>query len=129
MVQSYLSVADFTQILNNYAGRTVSLIKRTLSTDNITGEEIFSDGTPANITCYFLKQTQRWEFDKIGKIEGGDAVLLAYYSDGLKKDDKIVADGEEYVIRNIINVPGVFDVTGNPTFVYSYSNLFKVENS
>lgn len=122
--QSLLSVTDFDNILNDYFGRTVTHTPRTKSISNISGQESFVDGTPASIKCFFMKYNQPWVFDKVAQIEGGDAILLAKIADSVSKDDLITAEGEKYICQDIINVPGVFDSTTDPTFIYTVVNLF-----
>jgi len=122
--QSLLSADDFDRILNDYFGRNVSHTPRTQSVSNITGEESFTEGSATDVFSYFLKRDQPWTFDKASNIEGGDAVLLAKYTDAVEKDDLIAADGETYVVHDVINVPGVFNEDGSVELIYSYCNLF-----
>lgn len=125
MAQSYLTVNDFDAILDNYSGRLVAHTPRTITPDNLTGDETAADGSTANIKCHFLKREQKWWFDKVAKIEGGHASLLSKTADDVQIDDKIVADGETFLVKDVIKVPGVFDSTSlTPTIVYYFCNLF-----
>lgn len=130
MAQRFLSVADFDSILDAYSGRLVVHTPRTRTLDGFSGGESFSNGTPANIKCHFFRQSQKWMFDKAAMIEGGDAVVLIKAADAAAENNLITADGVVYVIKNFINVPGVFDSTSlTPTMVYSYCNLFIYDES
>ena len=42
----------------------------------ITGDEILVEGTSTTITAYIVRKKQDWTFDKEGKIEGGNGILM-----------------------------------------------------
>ena len=128
MTQRVLSVADFDSILDNYAGRqlTHTPVVRTIS--NITGQETLGDGTPKTLKAYFMRTSQKWDFEKMGFLEKGDAVALTKYADGVVKNDKITVEGNKYRVREAYNVPGTFDSTGSgTTMTYTACNLFLIE--
>ena len=129
MVQRYLSVTDFDNILNNYSGRQIMHIPVTRTTSNISGEEILSDGNLVLIKAHFIRTMQNWDFEKAGFFEKGDAVMLAKEADAVKKDHKVIADGKTYLVRENFSVPGVFDSSGTTAsevvLVYSANNLFE----
>ena len=132
MVQNILTVAQFDKILNDYAGRNVSRVPVSRTTANITGQEILTNGTTADIKCYFMLTGQNFDYQKAGFLEKGNAVMLAKAADSVKKDDIIIADSKTYRIREAFDVPGVFDTTGSSTantviMVYSACNLFLME--
>jgi len=127
MVQNVLTVEDFNQILDNYAGRQVTHTPVTQTISNVSGQETLTDGTPGAIKAYFMKYNQTWDYAKAGFLEQGDAVMLAKIADGVKKNDKITADGEDYRVQEAFDVPGVFDSTGSgTTMVYTACNLFLI---
>lgn len=119
-----LTADEFNAILSGWFGRTASLTARTKTTSNISGAETFTTGTPSSITCFFIRASQAWVFDKSGQIENGDAIALTKIADAVKKDDLITAEGLTYVVKDIINVPGQFSSSSSPTFIYSVCNLF-----
>lgn len=126
MANVILSVADFNQILDSYAGRTLSHIPVTQSTSNITGEEVLTDGTPVNIKCYMIKTGQNFNYQEMGFMEQGDMVGLFKISDSVAKDSKITINGEVFRVKEAFDVPGVFDSTTTATYVYTAANLFLV---
>jgi len=125
MVQNVLTVADFDSMLDNYAGRQVTHTPQTRVLSNISGQETFSDGTPATLKAYFMRTNQNWDFEKAGFLEKGNAVLLAKYADSVVKNSKITVDSQTYRVKEAYNVPGVFNSTGSGTaFVYTACLLF-----
>jgi hypothetical protein len=127
MVQSVLSVKDFNRILDNYSGRRVTHtpIVRTIS--NISGQETLTDGTAVTIKAHFMRTGQKWDFEKAGFLEKGDAVLMAKYADNVVKNNKITVEGSDYRVREAYNVPGVFDSTGTGTsYTFTSCNLFLI---
>lgn len=127
--QSHLSVDDFNRILDEYYGRNVSHISRSKTTDNITGGETWTESASTDIYCYCMRMEQKWTYDKRAQIEGGDAVLLSKYADGVKKDDIIEMDGVKYIVKNSYNIPGQYNTDNSVTFVYTYCNLFIYKNA
>ena len=141
MVQRYLSVTDFNNILDNYSGRQIMHIPVTRTTSNISGEEILSDGNLVLIKAHFIRTGQNWDFEKAGFLEKGDAVALTKFADSVTNNDKIYSDGtditmtaidgdattisitsathglsvgDEIVIANTTNYDGVYEVATTP---------------
>ena len=128
MVQNVLTVAGFNRMLDNYAGRQISHTPVTQTTSNISGQETLTDGTAVTIKAYFMRTNQNWDYEKLGFLEKGHAVVLAKYADSVSKNSKITADSHTYRVKEVFNVPGVFDSTGtNTSFIYSACNLFLIE--
>ena len=128
MVQLVLSVNDFNSILDNYSGRQVlhTPIVRTVS--NISGQETLTDGTSVTIKVHFMRTSQRWDFEKAGFLEKGDAVMLTKYAAGVVKNDKITVGENDYRVREAFNVPGTFSSTSDATsFTYTSCNLFLID--
>jgi len=127
MAQSALSVKEFDSILNNYSGRQVTHIPVVRTTSNISGQETLTDGTAVIIKAHFMRTSQRWDFEKAGFLEKGDAVLMAKYADNVVKNDKITVEGNDYRVREAYNVPGVFSSTGSGTsYTFTSCNLFLI---
>lgn len=83
-------------------GLTVSRTPVTTIQDNVTGEKIQTDGTPADITAVFLKRSQFYKLGKEGLVEEGDAIMLCDKDQTLSKNDKITYGGETYRVDTII---------------------------
>jgi len=127
-MQNVLTVADFDRMLDNYAGRQITHTPIVKTTSNISGQETLTDGTSVTIKAYFMRTNQLWDFEKMGFLEKGNAVMLAKYADGVVKNDKITADGNDYRVKEIFSVPGVFSSTSDDTsFVYTAANLFLID--
>ena len=128
MVQSVLSVNDFNRILDNYTGRQITHTPIVKTISNISGQETLTDGTAVSIKAHFMRTSQKWDFEKAGFLEKGDAVLLAKYADSVVKNNKITVEGNNYRVREAYNVPGVYDSTGSgTTYVYTSCSLFLID--
>ena len=113
---------SWTDSIRTRLGRTVTHTPVTKTTSNIYGDETLTDGSAVSITAVFLKTEDKWMFDKQGKVEGGDAYLMA--DNGVVSvDDKITADSETYRIDDIKTV---YSDDSNSTALYDYCNLFKL---
>jgi len=126
MSNTILSATDFNQILDDYAGRTLSHTPVTQTTSNITGQETLSDGTPINIKCYVMKTNQSFQYQEYGFLEKGDVIGLFKVADSVVINSKITINGEVYRVRESYNVPGVFDSSTTATYIYTVGNLFLV---
>lgn len=82
------------------------------------GDKIESYSTTTEINAYVHRYSKEWIFDPIGKVEGGDAIMLVKDDVTVAKNDKIESEGETFKIRHIITryVQG--------TAVYKACNLF-----
>ena len=128
MVQNILTVKDFDRMLSDHAGRQLTHTPIVKTVSNVSGQETLTDGTAVTIKAYFMRTNQRWDFEKAGFFEKGDAVVLAKYASGVVKNDKITVEGNDFRVKEAFNVPGVYDSTGSGTsFVYTACNLFLIE--
>lgn len=84
-------------------GRWVALVPTTKTFGNIDGSETItaSESTATFILAAFLRKQQKWQFDKAGMIEGGDAYLISRPSDSVAMDKFVYANGVEVVISAI----------------------------
>ena len=120
-----ISKGDVAQILNKWHGRKLTITPRTQSFDNDTGEQVFVNGTSKLITAFFVRSNQKWDYEKAGFFEKGDAFLVCLFKEGVKKDDLIVAEGLKFVVKEVLNVPSVLDPDGSNTeFIFTSCNLF-----
>lgn len=124
MVNSILNANDFNDILDDYAGRTLSHTPVTQTTSNITGEETLTDGTPVDIKCYVMKVGQNFNYKEVGFMEIGDMVGLFKVADNVKINSKITVNGEVFRVKESFDVPGVFDSSTTATYIYTVGNLY-----
>lgn len=120
-----VETTDFSDIV--FADWKQSLIRtpQTQTFDNVTGDESFSDGTPAAFEGILLRRHQKWFFDKEGRVEGGDAYAMLLPAQTILINDKITdAQGNIYRVQDKI-----VRTTGPPdnADMYIYCNLFLVE--
>ena len=99
-------------------GRTVSRTPIIKTIDNITGRETLSEGTPVNITAVAERINKDWTFDKEGKIEGGDAMIMVAPTTTLNEQDYVTFDGVTYEVRNILTI------MAGDTEMFKIGNLF-----
>lgn len=129
MVQFVLTSNDFDRILNDYFGSSEILhTVGVLAYNNISGEETITDGSSSNIKAYFVRTNQTWNWESMGFLEKGDAVMLAKYEDNVQKNDKITMEGVEYRVKERYDVQGTFDATSTSNeYVYTACNLFLIQ--
>lgn len=96
-----VSITDFAEILTDF-GRTISLQRVTKTNDPLTGEETSSYASASNVTVIFFLEEQRWQWDKEGLVELGDAYVIATKATALNRYDKFTVDGDTYIIEKII---------------------------
>ena len=101
--------------------RTVSRTPITKTTDNITGAETLSEGTPGNISAVFLQRNDKWDPAREGLTEEADAYLMVKDSVTLNKDDLITVDTRKYRVHDIITR---YTDSNQETAVYKYATLF-----
>lgn len=89
--------ATFQQMITNFS-KTLSRTPVTKTTDNLTGDETLSDGTPANISGAFYRQEDIQTQDVESLFQGADAILMVLPSVTINKNDKITYDSETYRI-------------------------------
>jgi len=91
----------YQKMITNFA-KTISRTPITKTTDNFSGDETLTEGTPGNISGAFFKNSDEWVLDKPGLIQGADAVLLVLPSVTINKDDKLTYDSETYRVDTVI---------------------------
>ncbi len=124
MANNMLNADDFNQILDEYAGRTISHIPVVQTTSNLTGEETLTDQTAIDIKCYVMKTNQSFNYKEVGFIEQGDVVCLAKVEDNVKINSKLIINGEVFRVKESFDVPGVFDSSTDASLIYSVCNLY-----
>lgn len=72
----------------------------TKTTDNITGDETITDGTPATISGAFFKREQSFPQAVEGLFKDADAIVMLLPAVEVVKNGFIAYDGETYQIRD-----------------------------
>ena len=128
VTNAMMSPTDFENILDTYSGQEVTRTPITKTTDPYSGDETLTDGSPVTIKVHFVRSNDKYEYDKMGLTEKGDAIMLARIADAVKKNDKITHQSKTYRIRELYDVDGTFvpDASGT-TKVYTVCNLFSLE--
>lgn len=90
----------------------------TKTTDNISGDEVLTAGTPQTIQAAFFQKEQHFEQGKEGLFSLGDgyAIFPATISPTPKKNDQITMNGETYRIENTLQR---YSDSTNSTLIYT----------
>jgi len=83
-----------TMIVNFSKSLTYTPITKT--TDNITGDETLTKGTPTTISGAFFKKDQNYNQAFEGLFKDADAILLLLPEVEINKNSLLTYDGEEY---------------------------------
>lgn len=84
--------------------REVTLYRVTRSKSNITGSEVLTYADAETVELIFFKTDMRFEFGLEGLLEKGDCLIFDKADNiNLSRDDKIVVDGESFLVRNIVH--------------------------
>lgn len=86
-------ITDFSKSLT-YTPRTEVL-------DNITGDNTFTNGTPATIAGSLFRQEDKWVVGKGYELQGADAILLILPSVSVTRNSLITYDSQDYRIESI----------------------------
>jgi len=113
-----IAPTDFSGMILTDLGRTVSRTPITKTLNSITGREALASGKPVNITAVFLRSNTSWMFDKVLKIEGGDAYIMVTPATTLNEQDLITVDSITYEIKNLVTISPA------GTDFFKYANLF-----
>jgi len=119
MVSVNFSNVGFESMIDVF-GKTISRTPVTKTTDNVTGDEILTDGSSSNITGAFFRKEDSWVQDKVGLLRGADAVVLVKDDVTINRDDKLAYDGETYRVNDV-----VLRRLGNTSF-YTVGFCFKI---
>ena len=101
MSNTGISVDDFEVVILGDMGRTVSYSVVTKTIDPMTGSEITTYAAASDKTVIFFLEKNKWQWDKEGLLEVGDAYIIAPTSYGIKRYDKFTIDGNSYYIDNV----------------------------
>ena len=97
-----LVVSDFTDNVLLDLGTDVTWIARTKFIDNLTGAPEYTEESPVIVQGIFTKRALRYNWNKEGYIEMGDAYVMLPYDVLIKKADFIIFDGEKYRVETVL---------------------------
>ena len=88
--------SDFTNGPSTDFGTSATHTPVTTTTHNITGEKLYSDGTPVALTIVMENANKSYSFMKAGLTEGADARMFVIGSATISKNDKILHNTVTY---------------------------------
>ena len=125
--QIYMRPETFQQILTDFAGKNVTII-RTEKKKDASGRERLIENPPELISAYFYQREQDFKYDEAGQIESAKAVLLAKTFDNVTRDDIVVSDDIKFIVRTIVRVPGIYNHDGTVDYAFTYCEVSLYEN-
>ena len=126
MVQKIFTATDFENLLDNYHGQQVTHTPVTKSINNLSGEEILTEGSSVTIKCFLIQPNQNWDYKKEGFLEKGDAIALIKYADSVQLNSILLdINNRKYRVKERYDVKGTYDSSGTETtYTYTVANLF-----
>jgi len=112
---------NYNVVAFQYMGDSVTYTPVTKEISAMSGQEVLTKGASTKLTVNFKRIEKKWWFDKLGKIEGGDAIMYIPYNSVVKEDDEIIFLGNTYRVMSVLSVTS----TGN-TVVFKKCNMFLV---
>ena len=114
--------SDFTDNALLDLGTDVTLIKRIKTIDNITGSPTYTEQAPIIIQGVFTKRGLRFNWNKEGMTEMGDAYVMVPFSTNITRNDFIEFDNQRYRVETVLErIPGGIGM-------FKSVVLFKVED-
>jgi len=97
-----LSFEVITNLINKYGVKVkVTPIKKEIS--NIEGDELLLELPSYSEIIFFSRKNTNWNQNNIGLIEGADAIGIIKSDSVIKKDFKILHNGNNYRVQSVIN--------------------------
>ena len=90
----------YTTMINNFS-KSLVYTPVTKTTDNLTGDEVLTEGSTASISGAFFRSEDSYAQSFEGLFRGADAVLLVLTSVTATKNSLVAYDGEEYRIDKV----------------------------
>lgn len=99
-----MTTSDFSGFPLSDFGRTVSRTPITKTLDNISGREILTEGTPADITAMVSIRDITWTQDEVLKLEGNDGIIMVNHDVTLNEQDYVTFDSKTYEVKNLVTI-------------------------
>ena len=95
-----IDVTPIQETIVNFS-KTLSRTPIVKTTSNMSGNEILTAGTPANIAGALYRKESAWGQERIGLFEGADAILLILPDVTLNKNDVVSYNGESFRVEKV----------------------------
>jgi hypothetical protein len=112
----------FNRIAINGVGATVSRTPVTKTISGNFGDEILTEGTSANLTCFIVRKGTKWFVDNAGEFEKADALMLVKHDATINKNDIITYLTNKYRVESVLN-----RTAGEGQVVYKVCPLYLIE--
>jgi hypothetical protein len=96
-----VSANDFLEIHSDFK-RTISYEAVTKTIDPITGDEVLVYATAEDKEVIFFLEDKRFQFDKEGLVELGDAYIMTPVTFEPSRMDKFSIDNRKYLIKQVL---------------------------
>jgi len=97
---------DFAGIIDEI-GESITLNRATKTTSNLTGDRTVSFGSDVIINAAFQINSKQYVYGKEGLLEIGDASLYSRTTDSVSRNDKIVYNSIDYIVKTVLSRFGV----------------------
>lgn len=97
-----ISKSDFEDNAFEDLARDIVWTPRTKRTSNVTGSVTYTSSTDVTIKGIFTKKNIKYNWDKEGMLQMGDAFLQIKENVELLKDDYITVDDEIYRVDDVL---------------------------
>ncbi len=124
-----ITPTQFQNSFLNKVGRYIVHVPVTKTYDNDYGQETLTDGTPEVIHAIFMRMSQKWTFDKMSDIEGGDAYVLVKGEVNLNHDDYIYAEGTRIELSSIDGNTTTISITSSSAHGLSAGDHIFIANT
>ena len=92
---------DFANGPLNDFGIVVTRTPVTTTTDNISGQKTYADGSTNTMTVVMQNPKQNYALDKSGLTEIADAIMFTIATETINKYDKVLWNSKTYRVDNI----------------------------
>ena len=92
-------------------GITVTRTPVTISTNNITGQKVYTDGTDEDIKVVWNNPSKKYNLQESGNAKTADGVMYTKSSQTINKHDKILYSSQTYRVM-VVNERLMDNVTG-----------------
>jgi hypothetical protein len=124
-----MGIGDYLRIRDNFLAKAITGYGATVSRTPVTktisgnfGDEILTEGTSANLTCFIVRKGTKWFVDNAGEFEKADALMLVKHDATINKNDIITYLTNKYRVESVLN-----RTAGEGQVVYKVCPLYLIE--